>query len=244
VLLVGRRLGRSLCGRSSLLRLSASRLSIRRSKLARWGWRRLRLCRSVVELGRLGYVEGNSRSCRHVSGLHRLRGTLLTREFQCSDKHNSCRSRRSRSVWANIQPRASTEIMIAQRGLITMATSKKGDSMAADQSTIHESDLDNMAGNGLLHRRMFLTAGTAAAAAIASSALPNPAAADALPVEPWMQVPGSGFVGLRPAIEIRRKGRQNLEHCARHDRHGCRAHTAPFARRYDHAQRGAFRAFS
>ncbi len=67
--------------------------------------------------------------------------------------------------------------------------------MAADQSTIHESDLDNMAGNGLLHRRMFLTAGTAAAAAIASSALPNPAAADALPVEPWMQVPGSGFVG-------------------------------------------------
>jgi sulfane dehydrogenase subunit SoxC len=76
-----------------------------------------------------------------------------------------------------------------------MATSKKGDSMAADQSTIHESDLDNMAGNGLLHRRMFLTAGTAAAAAIASSALPNPAAADALPVEPWMQVPGSGFVG-------------------------------------------------
>ncbi|MFQ3459154.1 MULTISPECIES: sulfite dehydrogenase [Bradyrhizobium] len=67
--------------------------------------------------------------------------------------------------------------------------------MAADRSTVHGSDLDIVAGNGLLHRRMFLTAGTAAAAAVASSALPNPAAADALPVEPWMKVPGSGFVG-------------------------------------------------
>jgi sulfane dehydrogenase subunit SoxC len=67
--------------------------------------------------------------------------------------------------------------------------------MSDDQSTIHGSDLDNVAGNGLLHRRMFLTAGTAAAAAIASSALPHRAAADALPVEPWMKVPGSGFAG-------------------------------------------------
>ena len=65
--------------------------------------------------------------------------------------------------------------------------------MAADRSTVHESDLDIVAGNGLLHRRMFLTAGTAAAAAVASSALPNLSAADALPVEPWMKVPGSGF---------------------------------------------------
>ena len=67
--------------------------------------------------------------------------------------------------------------------------------MAADRSTAHESDLDIVAGNGLLHRRMFLTASTAAAAAVASSALPNPVAADTLPVEPWMKVPGSGFVG-------------------------------------------------
>jgi sulfane dehydrogenase subunit SoxC len=67
--------------------------------------------------------------------------------------------------------------------------------MAADRSTVHGSDLDIVAGNGLLHRRMFLTAGTAAAAAVASSALPNLSAADALPVEPWMNVPGSGFVG-------------------------------------------------
>src|ERR1700751_1973084 len=67
--------------------------------------------------------------------------------------------------------------------------------MAADRSTVPGSDLDIVAGNGLLHRRMFLTAGTAAAAAVASAALPNPAAADALPVEAWMKVPGSGFVG-------------------------------------------------
>jgi sulfane dehydrogenase subunit SoxC len=67
--------------------------------------------------------------------------------------------------------------------------------MPADRSTVHGSDLDTVAGNGLLHRRMFLTAGTAAAAAVAGGALPNPVAADALPVEPWMKVPGSGFVG-------------------------------------------------
>src|SRR3981189_1493327 len=67
--------------------------------------------------------------------------------------------------------------------------------MATNQSTFPGSVLATGAGNGLFHRRMFLTAGTAAAAAIASSALPNPAAADVLPVEPWMQVPGSGFVG-------------------------------------------------
>src|SRR5437773_12398796 len=67
--------------------------------------------------------------------------------------------------------------------------------MAADRSTVHGSNLDIVAGNGLLHRCMFLTAGTAAAAAVASSALPNPSAADALPVEPWMKLPGSGFAG-------------------------------------------------
>src|SRR5438876_1312511 len=74
-------------------------------------------------------------------------------------------------------------------------TVTKEDLMAADRSTVHRSDLDIVAGNGLLHRRMFLTAGTAAAAAVASSALPNPVAADALSVEPWMKAPGPGFFG-------------------------------------------------
>src|SRR3954447_23207784 len=67
--------------------------------------------------------------------------------------------------------------------------------MATDRSSVHGPDLNTVAGNGLVHRRMFLMAGTAAAASIASAALPNPAAADALQVEPWMKLPGSGFVG-------------------------------------------------
>src|SRR6478609_10938379 len=67
--------------------------------------------------------------------------------------------------------------------------------MATDRSSVHGTDLNTVAGNGLVHRRMFLMAGTAAAASIASAALPNPAAADALQVEPWMKLPGSGFVG-------------------------------------------------
>src|SRR3954451_9079467 len=67
--------------------------------------------------------------------------------------------------------------------------------MLVDQSHVLGSGVNLVAGNGLLHRRMFLTAGTAAAAAVASSALPDPSVADALPVEPWMKLPGSGFVG-------------------------------------------------
>src|SRR6516164_3587954 len=35
----------------------------------------------------------------------------------------------------------------------------------------------------------------AVAASVASTALPDSAAAEALPVEPWMKLPGSGFVG-------------------------------------------------
>jgi sulfane dehydrogenase subunit SoxC len=67
--------------------------------------------------------------------------------------------------------------------------------MTSDRSSVHGSDLEIVAGNGLLDRRMFLTAGTAAAATVASVTLADPAAADALPVEPWMKLPGSGFVG-------------------------------------------------
>ena len=87
--------------------------------------------------------------------------------------------------------------------------------MAADRSTVHGSDLDIVAGNGLIHRRMFLTAGTAAAAAVASSALPNPAAADALPVEPWMKLPGSGFVGYGHRNTKKRSPELGTPHQAR-----------------------------
>ena len=67
--------------------------------------------------------------------------------------------------------------------------------MATNRSFAQGTDVDTMAGNGLLHRRMFLMAGTAVAASVASTALPDPAAAEALPVESWMKLPGSGFVG-------------------------------------------------
>jgi sulfane dehydrogenase subunit SoxC len=47
------------------------------------------------------------------------------------------------------------------------------------------------AGNGLLDRRLFLTAGAVAAATVGQG---NRAAAEALSVEPWMKVPGAPFV--------------------------------------------------
>jgi sulfane dehydrogenase subunit SoxC len=55
------------------------------------------------------------------------------------------------------------------------------------------SGLEGAAGNGLLDRRIFLAGG--ATAAIGSAARPGTVlGADALPVEPWMKVPGSPFV--------------------------------------------------
>jgi sulfane dehydrogenase subunit SoxC len=63
------------------------------------------------------------------------------------------------------------------------------------RATKHRAAVDGgepVAGNGLLHRRMFLSAGAAAAAGIA---LPHAASAEPLPVEPWMKQPGAGFVG-------------------------------------------------
>src|ERR1700761_2169796 len=49
---------------------------------------------------------------------------------------------------------------------------------------------EQAAGNGLLHRRLFLSAG---AAAIGGTALPDGASAEPLPIEPWMKTPGSPF---------------------------------------------------
>ena len=52
-------------------------------------------------------------------------------------------------------------------------------------------ETEHVAGNGLLHRRMFLAAG----AAMGAGALADPAGAAPLPVEPWMQIPGAPFNG-------------------------------------------------
>ena len=55
---------------------------------------------------------------------------------------------------------------------------------------------EQVAGNGLLHRRMFLGAAAAAiGASAATGAMVRQAEAAPLPVEPWMQVPGSPFNG-------------------------------------------------
>src|SRR5271155_5925760 len=51
---------------------------------------------------------------------------------------------------------------------------------------------EQVAGNGLLHRRMFLAGSTAA---VGASVAPSGVSAAPLPVEPWMQVPGAGFNG-------------------------------------------------
>jgi sulfane dehydrogenase subunit SoxC len=53
-------------------------------------------------------------------------------------------------------------------------------------------EAEQVAGNGLLHRRMFLTAG---AAAFGAGAVAPSAKADQLPVEDWMKYPGAGFNG-------------------------------------------------
>jgi hypothetical protein len=75
---------------------------------------------------------------------------------------------------------AARAVLASQSRQIDFLSKDRG-SMATNRSTVHGSDLDTVAGNGLLHRRMFLTAGAAAAAAVAGAALPNPAAADACP---------------------------------------------------------------
>jgi sulfane dehydrogenase subunit SoxC len=64
--------------------------------------------------------------------------------------------------------------------------------METHDQNLHSFDLGDVAGNGLVDRRLFLIAAGAAASGIAS---PEPASADALSVGSWMKVPGSPFVG-------------------------------------------------
>ena len=105
-----------------------------------------------------------------------------------------------------------------------------------DQHERHEP----VAGNGLLHRRMFLAAGAAAAAG--ASAVPSGVRRRRSPVEPWMKVSGRRLQRLRPALEIRGEGRAHLGLGARHRRHRRVAHPASAAQRHDHAERPALRA--
>src|SRR5499427_2498770 len=54
------------------------------------------------------------------------------------------------------------------------------------------SESEQVAGNGLLHRRVFLAGG---AAAMGAGAMVNQAGAAPLAVEPWMKIPGAPFNG-------------------------------------------------
>ena len=66
--------------------------------------------------------------------------------------------------------------------------------MARKRSARWLDEQEVVAGNGLLHRRMFLSAGAAMASAMAGYALSDSADAAPLPVEPWMKTPTSeGF---------------------------------------------------
>ena len=63
-------------------------------------------------------------------------------------------------------------------------------------------DSEQVAGNGLLHRRMFLAGSVAAASA---GALVEEVKADPLPIEPWMKTPGSPFVGYGQPSKYEKK---------------------------------------
>ena len=61
---------------------------------------------------------------------------------------------------------------------------------------LSRTETEQVAGNGLLHRRMFLAAGGAlGAAALGTVAMTEAADAAPLPVESWMKIPGAPFNG-------------------------------------------------
>ena len=81
-----------------------------------------------------------------------------------------------------------------------------------------------VAGNGLLDRRLFLSAG-AAAAAIGGA---PPSKAGELPIEPWMKLPGSPFVGYGQPSKFE-SIRADICVAARNRRDRRVAHAASFA---------------
>ena len=72
--------------------------------------------------------------------------------------------------------------------------------------------LEVVAGNGLLHRRAFLTGGAAFAAAVTGYTLSDTAAAQQLVDQPWSKGRGIGRAGLRHAR--RRSKKTSCARCA------------------------------
>src|SRR5258708_20583677 len=77
--------------------------------------------------------------------------------------------------------------------------------MRREESSMKEtsrSKTEQVAGNGLLHRRMFLSGG---AAAMGAGAMVGEAGAAPLAVESWMKIPGAPFNGYRQPSKYEEK---------------------------------------
>jgi len=79
------------------------------------------------------------------------------------------------------------------------------EAMKSHHQLLRPLDFDNVAGNGLVDRRLFLTSSAVAAVAASGVAFPDPATADPLAVESWMKVPGSPFVGYGQSSQFEDK---------------------------------------
>src|SRR6202048_1487371 len=119
---------------------------------------------SSIWSARTGAISTSFRRAWRSSGSPRLSGFI-----------SIARTARSESRW---------------RSEIRYELSTEGNAMRNNRSSA-PSERDAVAGNGLLDRRLLLSAGAAAAAL--AGALPSKAGE--LPIEPWMKLPGSGFVG-------------------------------------------------
>src|ERR1700737_4025955 len=119
---------------------------------------------SSIWSARTGAISTSFRRAWRSSGSPRLSGFI-----------SIARTARSESGW---------------RSEIRYELSTEGKAMRNNRSSA-PSERDAVAVNGLLDRRLLLSAGAAAAAL--GGALPSKAGE--LPIEPWMKLPGSGFVG-------------------------------------------------
>ena len=101
---------------------------------------------------------------------------------------------------------------------------------------------EQVAGNGLLHRRLFLTQGAALLGAGATLLAARPAHAAPLDVPPWTKTPGAAPSVYSDRSRFEESVQRVTERVARHRRHGRLANAARAPRRHHHAELIAFRA--
>ena len=102
--------------------------------------------------------------------------------------------------------------------------------------------LEQVAGNGLLHRRLFLTQGAALLGAGATLLAARPAHAEPLDVRAMDEGAGCGAERVQRSFAIRRARAARDERVAWHHRHGRLANAARAPRRHHHAELAALRA--